>query len=737
MSQSTLARLSPSLVLLLEQLTPSLPALSALARLHVVFSWLKELLACAILNPAALQSPPPSSSPLASSSSAPAASPTSGLPRPPPQPAFSPPPLTLADSPVKRALLASTSAASSLASSSSSSVSSLSSSPSSFAASPAVPSSVDVRLLCELLQLCYIESLARPCSKSATDVRCSVDGNEELNVPPSAASLSLIAFLSAHPHFASTSSFRSLLSEFVNQCGVVFLLYVADRLQCLPRALSFIGCHALPHVNGGCVSFLVTRGHCPLMMACSAGSHIFRCLPASQQLEMLIMQLLAPSSAIALSTLTVMSQLWEIVPSLDAHSLYRLCTLLDPSSHTVSPAAVDSHSRIVLCELFLYALCRLRQRAERRSVDEAAAAAAAAADGDDEELSFYSAASLHAALLQHRSSYRVWLILALLNDLQLHEAAATLYEAAEQWVDALEARLRLITQHRHVDTASQHYVDDGRGSASSAMLSLLQSHVARVTAGPEQARCLALFLRAWKQCELPAEELEAQLIQHMDDLAESLSILAFTSPPAIDAAQPLQPLQLEQSYMAAFFSPVVLLHLSRYRLQLLHQSREAAASVSLGSPAASPRMWHDLRQRLHGNVGRRQMATVRAVSEMTQLADYRYRQDSIVAFSCGHCQFAFDMNETSIPQLHSATHSQQQTAAITRHYERAQRDGSVVRLACPTCVAAALSGQQQTQLLTKRLPAMGDGLAGIGSAHRGLLSRAADERLLSGISASS
>ena len=752
-------QLSPSLVLLLEQLTPSLPNLSALARLHVVFHWLKELLSCAILQPTALYRPP-SSSPRAAE-----------LPLPQP-PNHSPPPFILSESLIKRAAPASSPpAATSLLhvspapstapllsaataatvdvsrSRSASSVSSHSDSSSSFVAAP-----TDVRQMCELLQLCYIDALSRPLAASrpqrhyhSADMRPAADSNDELSVPPSVAALSLIAFLTCHPHFAPTSSFRSLLSEFVRHCGVLFLLHVAHRMQCLPRALSFIACQALPHVNSACVGFLVTRDHCPLLFTSAAGSHILRTLSHHQQLEIVIMQILAPhahaaarsftaatgASQAAVSMLSVMSHLWQFVPSLDSHSLYRLCTLLDPSSNTVSPAAVDSHSRIVMCELFLYALCRLRFKAEqdssiashqhsqRQQPQETEEDAEAAEE--DEEMTFYSAESLHAALLQHRHSYRVWLILAVLNDLRLYEAAAVVHETAEQWVDALEARLRhIVTRHRRINNSSHQSTEEGDKRTGAAIVCLLQSHVAHVPAGPEQARSLALLIRTWRERQLPVEELEEQLVLHMDELADSLAILAFTCQPhALELTSP--PVESVSSHQPVSFSPLLLLHLTRHRLQLLRQSHTAAASVSVGSHTASPRMWHDIRQRLHGKVRRRQMAEVGAVSEMTQLTDYR--RDSVVAFTCGHCHFAFDMAEVCIPQLTSSTHTQRQqqqrAAVIARQYERALRDGGAVRLACPTCagVALTLSGQQQhsqqqSQQWTKHSTIAPDAIAG-------------------------
>ena len=709
-----MSQLSPSVVLLLEQLTASVSGPSALERLHVVFKGLKELLACAILSPTTLHHPP-SSSPVASTV----------LPQPPHP---SPPPLALSDSPVKRA--APTSSPPATASrprpppppSSSplsqsvdgSRASSAATSHPDWSASPHSVSAADVRLMSELLHLCYIDALARPLSAAT---RGSTDDNDDLSVPPSAASLSLIAFLTSQPHFASTSSFRALLSQFVSQCGVLFLLHVADRLHCLPRALSFIACHALPHVHTGCIAFIVARQQCAALLTVAAGAHILRQLPANQQLEILIMHIIAPHTH-TLSALTVMSQLWDLIPALDSHSLYRLATLLDPVSNTVSPATVDSHSRIVMCELFLHALCRIRYKAEQsrserpnpqqsdkqQQLTGEAGEESADADVEDEELTFYSSDSLHAALVRHRHSYRVWLLLAVLHDLRLYEAAAIVYETAEQWVDAVEARLRHITAlYRRTRDSNQQHADDARKRTGAAIEGLLHSHVAQVAAGPEQARTLALLIRAWRECDLPAEELQAQLVQHVNTLADSLSILAFAAhpPPAVEVSPPVAS---PASHLPLSFSPFVLLHLTRYRLELLQQSRTAAASVSLGSHTASPRVWHDIRQRLHGKVGRRQMAEVGGVSEMTQLTDYT--RDPVHVFTCGHSQYAFDLAEVSVTHMLNSTStqrpSQQQqqqhvTAAVTRQYERVQRDGGVVRLACPTCVTVALSGQQRQQ----------------------------------------
>ena len=715
-SSAASVALSPSLVLLLEQLTSDLSGESALSRLDSVFQWLKELLAYAILTPSALHNPTSAS-----------------------LPHHSPPALPPADSPVKRTAPSSSppaAATSFLRSSPAPSSSPLSASAAAPTAGVSVshptvsspgPAAANTALMCELLQLCYIETLARPRSVRQSPLSSPSElSDDELPVPPSAASLSLVAFLTAHPHFASTSSFRSLLSLFVRQCGVVFLLHVADRLHCLSRALSFIACHALPHVNSACVAFIVAREHCTRLLTSAAGSHIFRSLPSHQQLEVCIMTILtthhatdtsptaAPHTATVtptadtaqpLSPLTVMSHLWDLIPALDSHSLYRLCTLLDPTSNAVSPAAVDSHSRIVMCELFLYALCRIRYKAEQDSLATAQPhqaqqqhqASEVAVDEEDEELTFYTSASLHAALLRHRRSYRVWLILAVLNDLCLYEAAAVLYESAEQWVDALEARLRHITtQHRRTHNTDQQYSEE-RHNIGTAILALLQSHVAHVPTGPEQARALALVMQTWRGCNLPSSQLEAQLIHHMDDIADSLSILAFTQEQSTVELSPPLP-DSSAAHIPLSFSPVVLLHLTRHRLHLLQQSHMAAASVSLGSPAASPRQWHDIRQRLHAKVGRRQMAEIGGVSSMSQLTDYR--RDAIMTFTCGHSHVAFDMAESSIPQLTHPNHTQYQqkvVAAVTRQYERAQRDGGVVQLACPACVTMALSGQQQQQ----------------------------------------
>ena len=568
--------------------------------------------------------------------------------------------------------------------------------------------------MCELLQLCYIDALARPHSATATaaafaaqKAAVSSDGRAygDVSVPPSAASLSFCAFLASHSHFASTSSFRSLLADFVRRCGVVFLLHCAERLTCLPRALSFIASHALPHVSSACVAFLVTRDHCPLLFTSAAGSHILRTLSSGQQLELLITTLLAPHTAAAApaasaadtstsasTPLVVLSHLWELLPSLDSHSLYRLCTLLDPASNAVNPATVDSHTRIVMCEVFLHALCRIRYKAEQsdsgqQQQQRAEEGAQEEEEEEDEELSFYTSHSLHAALLAHRPSYRVWLILALLNDLHLYEAAAALHESAEQWADAFEARLRHVARaHQRCGSGhtSSHDADEQGRRTAAALLGLLHSHVARVAAGPEQARLLALLIQLWRECALPAAELEARFIADIDELADSLCILAF-------AAQPSH-----EPTAAPAFSPLLLLHLTGHRLQLLRQSHTAAAGASLGGHTASPRVWHDLRQRLHGKVGRRQMAEVGGVREMTQLSDYS--RDAVTAFTCQHAHYAFDMAERCLPQVvisantqRQAQQQQQLVGAVTKQYERAQRDGGVVRLACPECVAAALT----------------------------------------------
>ena len=90
------------------------------------------------------------------------------------------------------------------------------------------------------------------------------------------------------------------------------------------------------------------------------------------------------------------------------------------------------------------------------------------------------------------------------------------------------------------------------------------------------------------------------------------------------------------------------------------------------------------------------MIEVGQVGEMTQLA--AYSRDSVVAFSCGHTQYSFDMSEVSVPQLITSMHSQQHPydvmAAVTQEYEHAQRDGGVMRLACPKCVMIALNDRQ-------------------------------------------
>ena len=646
---------SSTLLTLLEQLTPSLPSAAPDERLHALTTALKEILATTILFPSSLPSPRSSASltPSTSSSSSFSAITVAA-------PAGSP----AKSSPLVEAVAVPLSASVPSAVRSRGALTPSAPRPSPLPApSTTSPPFAELRVICDLLLLCYIDVLSRPSVPSSSPSAPETSpSSPALSIPPSAPALSFLAFLTSHPHFATTSAFSSLLGFFASQCGLSFLVHAAHAQQRMRTALSFIAAHGLAHVTPALIALLVSTQSHALLLSTAAGSHVFRCLHAGARLELCLLLLLQPQPGMALGTLTAVAGLLD---ELDVHGLYRVCTILDPHTGTVPAKGLDNYARILVLETWLHAIIRLRATAQRlertRNSAHHAGENALRSDGvareaeeDDEELGFYTDERLQEALHTHRGAYRAWRVLAALLDHGLLLAVAALYEANLQWTDAFETRLCHIRSAQPPPSAT---------ALSADLLGLLDLHCLRVPSGVERARLLALLALAWRDCALQEEALERAWIDRLDELADSLCTLVFASPtsllsaiPALSAEHPLS------------FSPVLRLHLTAYRLRLLHAAQ--SSSLSSPEPVPGPRLWHALLSRLQSPVHRRSHLVIHPPVALD--AGHSYAHDDVLCFTCGHCHWAHDVYEALLPALLSRLHTLDADVAELQHWLEAE-----------------------------------------------------------------
>ena len=694
---SSTSAFSPTLLTLVEQLTPSLHSASSEERLRVLTRALQESIATAILFPASLPSPQP----------------TPSLPPPPlpsapvavdavaaPSPMKLPPPSIPPSRPLSSSSSSPRSASFSLSLPSASSPLPPSSSPSpSPAASTPGPSFSSLRGVCDLLLLSYIDALSRtahslspPSSASsasdaaATSFASSSLSLAPLSLPPSSSTRAFLSFLRLQPHFATTSAFSSLLGHFATDGGrgLLFLLSAAQAHRRMAAALTFIAAHALPHVTPALTAFLVSSSSHQLLLSSIPGSAIFRCLPAPQRLELLLLLLLSPLPS--LSSLSVLAALDELLPRLDVHGLYRVCTMLDPSAGTVPLKGLDNFARILVVEMHILAVILIRSRAVEREAQRGGGGGSDELDDDDEELSYFTAERLHTALLLHRGAYRQWRVLSFLADHGHAAALAHLHETNQHWTDAFELRIRLArTAHAtHTSTTSA-----STSAAQPLLLHLLRTHVQHVPSGVERARLLGLLILAWRDCGLQAELLEAEWMEDIERWAESLCILLFAPPHSVAEAIPAW---TSSSGAPPSFSPRLRLQLTSHRLQRLHLSHSSSLSSSL--PVASPRLWHEVLSRMYSTVTRRSHLIMhQPLTALDVDPSHSYEQDELLAFTCGHCVYVHDLYEAQLPMLLSRLRALDVDVTQLMGWLEAEYGKELVRLACPACVWSGLQAE--------------------------------------------
>ena len=594
---------------------------------------------------------------------------------------------------------------------------------------PPPPSSLSLsslRGICDLLLLSYIDCLSHSAhsarwglssASSASDAAATSSASSLslslLSIPPSPSTLSFLSFLRLHPHCATTSAFSSLLCHFATDGGrgLLFLLSAAHSHNKMKAALAFIASHALPHVSPALTAFLVSSSHHPLLLSTIPGSAIFRCLPPPQRLELLLLLLLSPLPS--LSSLSVLSALDELLPLLDVHGLYRVCTLLDPSAGTVPLRGLDNFARILVVELHLLAVIRIRGRALDREAERLRSAVEGgsddAADDDSEELGFFTAERLHEALLLHRGGYRQWRLLSALADLNHAAAVALLHETNQHWTDAFELRIQLArtahATHSHTSTSTA-----GLSVAQPLLLHLMRAHVQHVPSEVERARLLGLLTLAWRDCGLQAELLEREWLNELDRWAEALCILVFAQPHSVADAIPAW----ASSGASPSFSPLLRLHLTWHRLQRLHGLHSASLSTSL--PVASPRLWQEVLSRMYSTVTRRSHLLVhQPTTAVDSACSYDDDDGELLAFTCGHCLSLHELYEAQLPALLTRLRALEVEVAQLLSCLEAEYGRELVRVACPSCVWSGLQAEA-SRLAQTVARVVHDGAAQVGGA---------------------
>ena len=573
-----------------------------------------------------------------------------------------------------------------------------------------------LRGVCDLLLLSYIDALSRashspspsslsPSSSAEAAAVSSAGSSLPLpSIPPSPSTLSFLSLLSQQPHFATTHAFSCILQHFTaaGGRGLLFLVEAALAHGRMKEALSFIAAHALSHVTPALTACLVASASHHLLLSTVPGSAIFRCLPSSQRLELLLLLLLSPLPS--LSSLLVLSALDELLPHLDVHGLYRVSATLDPHAGTVPLSSLDNFARILVVELHITAIILIRAKAVERETQQrhreeagqrAAASVEVAVDGefdgsdgpesDAEELGFFTAERLLAALLAHRGGYRQWRIIAQLLDHGHAAAVAQLHEHHAHWTDAFELRIALARQQHamHADSSSTQAAE-----AQQLLLQLLRTHIPYAPSEVERARLLGLLALAWRDCGLRAELLEAEWISGLERWADALCILVFAQPRSLADAIPAW----SSSGPPPAFSPLLRLHLTSHRLQRLHSSHSSSLSSSL--PVASPRLWHEVLSRMQATAAKRSHLSLHTPPAALDSARWHDDEDDeLAAFTCDHSLLLRELREVQLPQLLTRLRGLEVEVDQLSGWLEAEYSRELMRVACPTCVWGGLQAE--------------------------------------------
>jgi hypothetical protein len=534
--------------------------------------------------------------------------------------------------------------------------------------------------------------------------------------PPSVGAAGMIVFseddfadfLKMNPLFSSRKAISSFLSYFVSHHGMSLLLRMAHHRRQMKRCLELIARYGAHHLSAADFTFIIDRGYAPLLLYTSSGGHIFRCLPAWQQLETILREMASSVEAMATSgpsaasmesaaprnvkeTATQIATLLTLIPRLDPASLVRLANFADPARGIIW-AQRHPPSKGALLELFISTLLPLQshrarwhrarrhrplaskmveEKAKSSSTPASAAAAAAAKRGTravddiDEEEHIYTQDDLESALRKYYGEYRIALIIPRCIDWNNWQAAAVVYEAGQQWSDALECRLAAAayaSRHSKARTTSMSLTDaqanasavpiegkENKGESESKLapsspsvtsssdvplagdngekvMALVQSHLIRIPNHHEKARLLSLLMSYWNVSGLPFARLEQYLVGSLSSISDALSMLIFnplaSQPPssasaASDAIRALPGTSNHNNGSVTtaiatsstpFFSARLYLAVTQHRLNQLH-----ASSTRQHQQSSTHRLWAEILLNLNKDLHRRSFTTFSAL----------------------------------------------------------------------------------------------------------------------------